>query len=322
MDIKQLEAFVYVVENASFSKAGKALHLTQPTISAHICALEQELGVKLVARSVKETCPLDAGKLLYTYAKDILAMREKAVQAVVNFSKEMRGTISIAASTIPGQYYLPRLVQCFREKYPDIKFDIQLTDSAEAVNRVASRSTEIGFTGTLMDTPKCVFREFADDRLVVVTPNLPRFAQYRQGVFPVKKILGEPFISREAGSGTRKETELFLREMGVDPARLKIAVEVRATESIIKMVSEGVGIAVLSKSACEDYCQFHKILAFDFDNVTLQRKLYIVRRRTGMLSPIAQAFYAYARDFYKIREKGEISSRIDGSKEQQRAISP
>ena len=67
----------------------------------------------------------------------------------------------------------------------------------------------------------------------------------------------------------------------------------RSTESIKQMVSEGLGIAVISRSACEDYCQFKKILAFDFDNVTLRRKLYLVRHKNNILSPIAQAFYDY-----------------------------
>ena len=140
MDIKQLEAFVYVVETCSFSKAGELLHLTQPTISSHILSLERELNIKLIVRTTKETYPSEAGKLLYNYAKEILIMRENAIQAIQMFSQEMRGTITVAASTIPGQYYLPRLLQSFREKYPDIKFNIQMTDSADVVDRVTTRS--------------------------------------------------------------------------------------------------------------------------------------------------------------------------------------
>ena len=299
MDIKQLEAFVYVVETCSFSKAGELLHLTQPTISSHIASLERELKIKLIVRTTKETYPSDAGKLLYNYAKEILSMRENAVRAIQVFSREMRGTITVAASTIPGQYYLPKLLQSFREKYPDIKFNVQTTDSADVADLVTSRNAELGFTGTLPDNAKCISKEFADDRLVLITPNEPRYAQYLTGGFPVRRIVEEPFISREAGSGTRRETELFLREMGVDPASLQIAVEVRSTESIKKMVSEGLGVAILSRSACEDYVQFKRLLAFDFDNVTMRRKLYMVRHRNNILSPIAQVFYDFAKNYYQ-----------------------
>ena len=299
MDIKQLEAFVYVVETCSFSKAGELLHLTQPTISSHILSLERELNIKLIVRTTKETYPSEAGKLLYNYAKEILIMRENAVQAIRMFSQEMRGTITVAASTIPGQYYLPKILQSFREKYPDIKFNIQMTDSSDVVDRVTTRTAEVGFSGTEIDAPKCIYREFADDKLVVITPNEPRFQQYVGKGFPIRQIREEPFISRESGSGTRKETEAFLRELGINVAELKTAVEVRSTESIIKMVSEGMGVAVLSKSACEDYQQFGKVLAFDFDNITLRRKLYLIKHKNSILSPIAQVFYDYAKNYYK-----------------------
>ena len=299
MDMKQLEAFVYVVETCSFSKAGELLHLTQPTISSHILSLERELNIKLIVRTTKETYPSEAGKLLYNYAKEILIMRENAVQAIRMFSQEMRGTITVAASTIPGQYYLPKILQSFREKYPDIKFNIQMTDSTDVVDRITTRTAEVGFSGTEIDAPKCIYREFADDKLVVITPNEERFRQYVGKGFPIRQLRQEPFISRESGSGTRRETEAFLKELGIQAADLKTAVEVRSTESIIKMVSEGMGVAVLSKSACEDYQQFGKVLAFDFDNITLRRKLYIIKHKNSILSPIAQVFYDYAKNFYK-----------------------
>ena len=167
------------------------------------------------------------------------------------------------------------------------------------LERYDSRAAEVGFTGTELEAPKCVYREFADDKLVVITPNEPRFRPYVGRGLPIKKLLEEPFLSREKGSGTRKETEHFLRELGIDPAQLQTAVEVHSTESIIKMVSEGIGLAVLSKSACEDYQQFGKILTFDFDNITLRRKLYLIKHKNNILSPIAQVFYDYAKTFFK-----------------------
>ena len=298
MDIKQLEAFAYVVENNSFSKTAELLHLTQPTISAHIASLEKELKIKLIVRTTKEIYPSEAGKLLYDYAKKILQLRQEAEEAIMTFTHEMRGTISLACSTIPGQYYLPKLLQSFRKNYPDITFNIQMMDSAQVVECVATRGAEIGFCGTMIEAPKCVYREFAQDRLVIVTPNTPEYQRYLETGFPVQQIMQETFISRESGSGTRKETEIFLAEMGIDPNRLNIAIEVHSTENIKQMVSEGLGIAVLSRSAAENYCEFNRLLAFDFDNVSMRRKLYLVHHKTGVLSPIAQTFYSFAEEYY------------------------
>ena len=297
MDLKQLEALVSVAEEGSFSRAAQRLHLTQPTVSARIGVLEQELGVRLLQRPVP--VPTEAGAILCRQAREMLALRDQALSAIQGLSQQTRGTVSVAASTVPGQYFLPKLLRAFRAQYPDVSFDVRLVDSAEAAAQVLSRSAEIGFTGTLPESPKCVCRAFADDRLVVITPNQPRFLPYRDTGFPVEALLREPCVSRERGSGTRAETEQFLRQLGVDPAGLRIAVEVRSTESLKKMVSEGVGIAILSHSACEDYCQFGKLLAFDFQGAVLRRKLYLVCRKGGLLSPAARAFYSFARDFYQ-----------------------
>lgn len=299
MDMKQLEVFATVVETNSFSRAAEQLRLTQPTVSAHIASLEREMQLKLIVRTTKEMYPSDAGKLLYDYAQRILNLREEAREAIRAFREEMRGTVSITASTVPGQYFLPRIFQDFREKYPDIRFELRMADSAEAAADVAARTVEIGFCGTLVDSPKCVFQEFAADRLVIITPNAEKYRRYQRTGFPIRQIIEEDFISREAGSGTRKETELFLREMGVDPARLKVTMEVHSTDSIRRMVSQGLGIAVVSRAASVADCQARRILAFDFDSVSLRRKLYIIRHKNGILSPVAQAFFDFARDYYK-----------------------
>ena len=229
MDIKELEAFVYVVENCSFSRAAELLHLTQPTISSHISALERKLGIKLVVRTTKETYPSDAGKLLYRYAKEILQVRENAAAALKSFSQEMRGTITLAASTVPSQYYLPHLLQNFHEKYPDIAFNIQMEDSPKVIEMVATRAVEIGFSGTRVENHKCISQEFAGDCMAVITPNTEKFRAYAGRHLPKELLLSETFISREKSSGTYQAVREILERMGVDIAQLRTAIEVRSS---------------------------------------------------------------------------------------------
>ncbi len=298
MDIKELEAFLYVVENRSFSKAAELLHLTQPTISSHISALERKLGIRLIVRTTKETYPSDAGKLLYGYAREILRLREEAVQALGDFSTQMRGTITIASSTILGQYYLPRLLQSFREKYPDISFNIQMEDSAEVVEHVVSRSAEVGFCGTHINAPKCLYHDFAEDRMIIIAPNEERYRAYLETGFPPAQLARETFISREKGCGAYQDAERTLAELGVQMSDIQTSVKVRSTQSITQMVSEGLGVAVVSQSAARDHCRFGKLLAFDLPKVTARRRLYIIKHKNNILSPIAQTFYDFAKKYY------------------------
>ena len=299
MDIKELEAFVYVVENCSFSRAAELLHLTQPTISSHISALERKLGIKLVVRTTKETYPSDAGKLLYRYAKEILQVRENAAAALKSFSQEMRGTITLAASTVPSQYYLPHLLQNFHEKYPDIAFNIQMEDSPKVIEMVATRAVEIGFSGTRVENHKCISQEFAGDCMAVITPNTEKFRAYAGRHLPKELLLSETFISREKSSGTYQAGREILERMGADITQLRTAIEVRSSESVKQMVGEGLGIGLISLSSARDYVQFEKVLAFPFEEEELRRRLYIVKHKNSILSPIAQVFYDYARKYYE-----------------------
>ena len=310
MDIKELEAFVYVVENCSFSRAAELLHLTQPTISSHISALERKLGIKLVVRTTKETYPSDAGKLLYRYAKEILQVRENAAAALRNFSQEMRGTVTIAASMLPSQHYLPRLLQSFHEKYPDIAFNIQMEDSPNVVEMVVSRAVEIGFCGTRVENHKCIPQEFAGDRMAVITPNTEKFRAYIGSRLPKELLLDEAFISREKSSGTYQAGKEILEHLGIDIAQLRTAVEVRSSESVKQMVSDGLGIGLVSLSAARDYVQLEKVLAFPFEEEELRRRLYIVKHKNSILSPIAQVFYDYARKYYGQHKTEETAQAV------------
>ena len=305
IDFKELEAFIHVLELRSFSKAARRLYLSQPTVSGYIASLERKLGSKLLIRTTKEIFPSETGNVVYGYAKEILRLREATVQAVESLHTRMKGVISVAASTIPGQYYLPKLLRAFREKYPDISFNLQMADSAEVVDLVTARKVDIGFTGARFNNTKCVFSEFADDRLVIITPNEPRFQAFSQTAFPTAQLAKETFICREEGSGTRMEAEQFLRRMGVDPGAIDFAVEVRSTESIKQMVSEGVGISIISERASRDYCAFGKLLAFDADNVNIRRKLHVLRHKNGILSPVSQVFFDFAQVYFRRAENME-----------------
>lgn len=306
IDMRELEAFSCVVEKGSFSRAAEVLYLTQPTVSAHVASLERKLGSKLLVRTTREIYPSDAGELLYGYAKEILRLRTAAVQAVDSLSGEMKGTITVAASSIPAQYQLPRLIREFRTLHPHVNFSLRILENAAVADEVLARRVELGFTDAAVNLPKCVWRELTEDRLVIITPPTPRYQAYRTADFPIRQLTKEPFIAHEPGSAARLETDSFLKELGVNLKEVNTAVEVHSDESIKRMVSEGLGIAVVSQTVCEDYCRFGKLLSFAFEQVVPRRKLYAVRHKNAILAPVAQSFYDYvAAAYIPLTEQGE-----------------
>ena len=151
MNLKQLEAFVQVAEGGSFSKAAKELFLTQPTISAHIAALEKELNVRLFVRNTKEVSLSDDGRELYQYARQIIDLQKKIEERFEAGKDGGKHLITIAASTIPAQYLLPKVLIQFNEKYPQEQFKILETDSSKVVTQIVDHVADVGFTGTVLE---------------------------------------------------------------------------------------------------------------------------------------------------------------------------
>ena len=288
MHFKQLEVFVNVVRLKSFSKAAEVVYLSQPTVSAHINALEEELDTKLIVRSTKEVYPSKAGKIFYKYALDMLDLRDTAVADVKSSSTQVKGMLDIAASTVPSLYLLPRVIPGLLEKYPQT-FSIKQYDSVEVVHRIIDMDAEVGVTGAMFEKSGCVFEPVARDRLMIITPNTPEYAALNGRITP-EIIRGSRFISREYGSGTRKESETFLRGIGVDPSALRISVQLESTESVIQGVKNNLGISIVSKYACQDCLASGGILAFDYESPGLDRDFYAVYRKNRPLSPAAEAF--------------------------------
>ena len=148
MEFKQLEAFVNVIRYKSFSKAAEATYLTQPTISTHISSLERELGVKLVDRRGKESRPTKQGRAFYNYAVNIINTRERAMMAMQEFGANISGMIEIKTSSIPGQFIVPELIAGFHEKYPNVVFNVEQSDSDKVWNDIIENLGDIGFSHT------------------------------------------------------------------------------------------------------------------------------------------------------------------------------
>lgn len=295
MNLKQLEAFVSVAEEGSFSKAAKALFLTQPTVSAHISSLETELGVRLFIRNTKEVNLSEDGQTLYGYAKQMIVV-EKKIEAVFDRTrKESSHCIHIAASSVPSQYLLPQILACFSEKYPKEQFKIMETDSAKVVEQVVNGNVDIGFTGTVLEKKYCQYIPFYQDELVVITPNSERFRKLHEidgeGACPEKEwIKSEPLILREEGSGTRKEAEKILRRMGVNIDNLNIVASMENQETIKRSVSRGVGVSIISRLAAEEEINDGKVLSFSLNGEAGKRDINVVYNKNFQLSSVAENF--------------------------------
>ena len=298
MNLKQLEAFVQVSESGSFSKAAKELFLTQPTISAHISSLEKELNVRLFIRNTKEVSLSDDGKDLYRYAKQITDLEKAIEERFYMDSDDGKHFITIAASTIPAQYLLPKVLMCYRERYPKEQIKIMETDSSEVVTQVVDHMVDVGFTGTVLEKKHCKYIPFYKDELAVITPDTPEYRilkeQNRDDIDWIKR---KPLILREEGSGTRKEAEKQLKNAGTSMEDLDIVASIANQETIKKSVKQGMGITVLSRLAAEDE---DGLLIFPIPGADEGRDINLVYNKNYQMTRSADRFIRIVKEVYDI----------------------
>lgn len=301
MNLKQLEAFVQVAEGGSFSKAARELYLTQPTISAHISSLEKELNVRLFVRNTKEVSLSDNGKDLYKYAKQMVDLQGKIEEHFGMRKDSGKHCITIAASTIPAQYLLPKVLMCFNEKYPEEQFKIKETDSAQVVTQIVDCMADVGFTGTVLEKKHCKYIPFYKDELVIIAPNMEKYRRIQEECpNDISWLEREHVIMREEGSGTRKEAEKQLRSAGVNMADLEIIASIENQETIKKSVRQGMGVSILSRLAATDEAKAGQMLIFPIPGADEGRDINVVYNRNYQLSRSAERFIKIVKEVYEV----------------------
>ena len=289
MNIKQLEAFVRIVKNKSFSQTAKELYLTQPTVSSYISSLEADLGVQLFTRTTKEVHTTSEGEQIYLYAKDIVNLSNKIRNAFKEESKDDVNEIVISSSSIPGQYLLPGMLANFSKRHPNTEFRVHETDSNGAVTDVAEHRADIGFCGTIIPKTACTFLPFYEDELILITPNTPYYRKMQENN-DLTFLAKADFVMREQGSGTKQEAMKILQKNGLKLEEIKVVARFGNTGAVLLSVKEGVGVAVVSKLAARSEIKNNEILYFPLQEGGYFRKIYMVSNSNYPLSKRAKSF--------------------------------
>ena len=296
MDLWQLHIFCKVVEHKSFSKAGNAAHLSQPTVSSHIKDLEEHFNCNLIDRLGKEANPTKAGKLLYRYARKLLAMRDEIEMAMSEFQGMLKGRLVIGGSTIPSGFILPPIIGKFSHEFPDVTISLTVADSERIAGEILEGEMELGIVGARFDHKKIEQEKFMDDEMrLVVSPDHPLAGRRR---ISLDQLFEMPFIIREKGSGTLRSIKNSIEQAGHSIDELKVIAELGSTMAVIQGVKAGIGTSIVSTISIKEELKAGSLKALTIEGLDLNRSFYCSWHRHRSMSPLGIAFKEFL-DAYK-----------------------
>ena len=292
IDFRHLETFCRVAGLKSFSKAADDLFLTQPTVSGHILSLEQSLSLRLFDRTSREARLTKAGKVFLEYALKILSFRKELLNALSEFSRGIRGELSLGASTIPGEYLLPKLMGDFKKEHPHFIIALKIADTKEIIQYVLQDNVEFGIIGAKLNHPSLHYEKFEEDEIIVVAPSDHPLTRKKR--VNLEELLREPWIIREEGSGTQMAVEKAIRKKGKSLKQFNVVMEMGSTSSVKEGVKARLGLAFISGKATEEEIRQGFLSRIDLEGIEpIFRQIYIVSHRGRTLSPIGMEFLRF-----------------------------
>lgn len=296
MNLWQFNIFCKVIELKSFSKAGKAINITQPTISSHIKDIENSFGCRLIDRLPKEVRPTKAGEILYNYARRIIALNNEAKIAISQFLGKISGDLTIGGSTIPGTYILPKIIGDFKIKYPEVNLSIMIGDTQTIIHDIKNGVLELGIVGALPNHKYISYFKLTDDKMCLIVPAKHKWSDKK--TIPLTLLPKEPFITREFGSGTLKSLNNILIKQNLTIDKFNVVARMGNTEAVKQGIKNGVGISIISTLAVSDELQAGIFKAIDIESINLIRPFYLIKHKHRTISPLNNIFEEYLKGVF------------------------
>lgn len=269
LEPEQLSTFLAVLEQRSISAAARAVHLSQPAVSARIRRLEQTLGTALFDRSARGISPTPAGERLAVRAREIQSLLDLAA-AEVGATHEL-GELELVASTTIAAHALPPVLATFRKEYPDVRFKLRTCNTGEVLDAVRSGTFPLGLVEGHKRTPAVRLEPWVDDEIFpVIGASAPRGWLPRR----IEDLEQIPILWREPGSGTRAVVAKALRVAGARSKPVDHDLVLGASEAIASGVAAGLGIGFLSRWSAGPLLQTGRLRMIPALDLTIRRTFH------------------------------------------------
>jgi len=285
MELLQLEHFLAVAEEGSFTRAASRVCRTQSAVSQNVKKLEEAIGVPLFARDMPELSLTEAGRAMVDRARRMLALRDDAIRQVGELRNLSSGTLTIAAHESAALYLLPAPLRRYFERFPRIKVGIHRRRLDEIPRQVMDREFDIGFVKDEPSFPELrSVLVYSDEMILIASPRHPLAARPR---LRVKDLGSESFMVHHMCVATEQK---ILRFFESHSTQCNIAAELWSFESIKHFVQQDVGLALVPRITVLHELSAGTLVGLPLEELDMPRRIFMVYRNSGYVSDSAQQF--------------------------------
>jgi len=319
--LRQLEVFEAIARLGSFTRAAEELFLTQPTVSMQIKKLTEAVGLPLFEQVGKKIYLTDAGRELYQTSRGIFEHLTRFEMLIADMKGLKQGTLRLAVVTT-AKYFAPRLLGPFCQRHPGVEVSLKVSNRERILERLADNQDDLCILGQPPEEIDAIAEPFLENPLVVLAPS--NHALVGKKKIPLARLAEEPFLLREAGSGTRMAVERQFAEHGL---KMKVRMELGSNEAIKQAIVGGLGVSVLSRHTLALDAPMGQLAVLDVEGFPIERHWYVAYPAGKQLSVVARAFLDYLKQAPTLTadvlsqhaEQGEFPLRPESSRRRRQA---
>ncbi|MBS1218004.1 MAG: regulatory protein, LysR:LysR, substrate-binding protein [Proteobacteria bacterium] len=288
---RRLQVFHAVARQLSFTKAAEQLFMTQPAVTFQIKQLEEHLNTRLFERNHGRIALTPAGELVLGYAEKILTLSEELETRVGELTGDISGPLLLGASTTIAEFFLPQILGEFKAMHPHVQARMTVANSETIETRIAEHVLDVGLIESASHLPGVQTEVCCEDVLVMICS--PKYKMAKAKRVSAAEVAGEPFISRESGSGTREFADQYFQQNKIAPDAINVVMELGSPEAIKGVVATGLGVSILSRATVAKELKLGMLVAVPLDP-PLIRGLSVVTPKDKFRSRLQATFVEFA----------------------------
>jgi DNA-binding transcriptional LysR family regulator len=287
--LPQMSVFEAVARLGSFTKAAEELYMAQPTVSVQMKKLSETVGLPLVEQLGKKVHMTEAGRAVHAASNKLFATLIELESQLANIRGMTNGRLQIAVSTT-GKYFAPRLLGEFVKQHPSIEVSLQIHNRATLLERLGQNLDDLYIFASPPGDSEIVTQTILPNQMVPYAAADHPLAKEKN--IPFARFAEEPFLIREAGSGTRQTSREIFAEHGLEP---KVRMELSTNEAIKQAIIAGLGVSIMSRYTLGLDVAQEQLVVLDVEGFPVEKNWVFAYPVGKQLPVLAQGFMDFTR---------------------------